>query len=62
MIEFPSNDEEIELDENDHEQTVQSKESDDSIVAFYQKFSAQLQMNSATTNHLSIQKYVCQWF
>ena len=54
MIEFPSTDEENEAEDNEHEQVIQPKETDDSIVTFYQKFSAQLQVNDTTgSNHLS---------
>ena len=71
MIELLSNedgddDEDEEDEENDddndsreHEQTTNFKDPDESIASFYQKFSAQLQLDdSTTTNHLVNQKYV----
>jgi len=59
VIELLSSDDENEDDEDDNEQSTNSKETDESIVTFYQKFSAQLQLNDTTiTNHISNQKYV----
>ncbi len=51
MIELLSSD-----DENDDED--ESKDTDESIGTFYQKFSSQLQLNDSTTNHLLNQKYI----
>lgn len=42
----------------DHDQTTNSKETDESIASFYQKFSAQLQIDDSTTNHFLNPKYV----
>ncbi len=60
MIELLSSDDENDDDEDENEQSTNSKETDESIVTFYQKFSAQLQINDSTTttNHISNQKYV----
>ena len=56
MIEFPSSDEETETgggggggDDTDNERSIQSKEEDESIVTFYQKFSSQLHVDDAST-------------
>ena len=60
VIELPLSDEEKDDDEDDNEPLINLKEIDESIVTFYQKFSAQLQINDSTTttNHISNQKYV----
>lgn len=74
MIELPSNDDENDDGHNDdddndddgddcdnedqNEQSTNSKDPDDSIVAFYQKFSNQFQINDTTTNHTINQKYI----
>ncbi|CAF1438022.1 unnamed protein product [Adineta steineri] len=52
VIELYSSDDENDEDESETEQSTTVKEPDESIVTFYQKFSAQLQVNDvATTNH-----------
>lgn len=67
VIELLSNDdhedeeeeEDDDEDENiDHEQTTNSKETDESIASFYQKFSAQLHIDDSATNHFVNHKYV----
>jgi hypothetical protein len=58
VIELLSSDDENDDDEDENEQSTNSKETDESIVTFYQKFSAQLQLNDTTTNHISNQKYI----
>jgi hypothetical protein len=58
VIELPSSDDENDEDENDNELSTNVKETDESIVTFYKKFSAQLQVNDATTNHILNQKYI----
>jgi hypothetical protein len=58
VIELPSSDEEKDDEEDENEQIINTKETDESIVTFYQKFSAQLQINDTTTNHVLNQKYV----
>lgn len=56
------NDNDDDNDNRDHEQITNSKDPDESIASFYQKFSAQLQIDDSTTttmtNHLGNQKYV----
>ncbi|CAF5136402.1 unnamed protein product, partial [Rotaria magnacalcarata] len=50
VIELPSSDDENDDEEQDqNEQVTNTNETDDSIVAFYQKFSSQLQIDDATT-------------
>ncbi len=58
VIELPSSDDENDEDENENELSTNVKEADESIVTFYQKFSAQLQINDGTTNHVLNQKYI----
>ncbi|CAF4452384.1 unnamed protein product [Rotaria socialis] len=49
VIELPSSDDENDDEEQDqNEQVTNTNETDDSIVAFYQKFSSQLQIDDAT--------------
>jgi hypothetical protein len=58
VIELFSSDDEIDEDENENEQSTNLKETDESIVTFYQKFSAQLLDDTTTTNQISNQKYI----
>ncbi|CAF0932801.1 unnamed protein product [Adineta ricciae] len=54
VIELSSSDDEIDDEENENEQST-VKETDEPITNFYQRFSAQLQVNDGTTNHISHQ-------
>jgi hypothetical protein len=58
VIELPSSDDESVNEEDENDQSTNLKETDESIVTFYRKFSAQLQVNDTPTNHILNQKYV----
>ncbi|CAF3330830.1 unnamed protein product [Rotaria sp. Silwood1] len=66
VIELPSSDDENDDDEQDqNEQSTNTKEPDESIVAFYQNFSTHLQINDTATatttttiNHVSNQNHL----